>query len=128
MQKGIVSQSLQSTIDIFPTILELCNIEYDKKILGKSFFSFLNGNCKNLENRKYTFSETGALHGPFPSPEISNVFCIKSPSHKIIYLKDSDEWEFYDLEKDPHELKNIIGSNTVIEKNLKKKLLEWVNR
>ena len=71
------SDSLLSTIDIFPTILELSQINYHEKCIGKSFVNFLKNDNAIIQNKDFTFSETGALHGPFPSPEESNVFCIK---------------------------------------------------
>jgi arylsulfatase A-like enzyme len=128
IKKNNISKSLQSAIDIFPTILDLCKIKIDKKFLGKSFAAFLEGQINTLENKEFTFSETGALHGPYPSPEMSNVFCIKSIRHKLIYLKDANKWELYDLIDDPKESHNIYGTKSVVENKLKEKLLEWINR
>jgi arylsulfatase A-like enzyme len=128
IKKNNMSNSLQSTIDIFPTILDLCKIKINEKFLGKSFAGFLEGKSHSVKDRDFTFSETGALHGPYPSPEISNVFCIKSIRHKLIYLKDVNKWELYDLINDPNELFNLYGTKLIIENKLKEKLLEWVNR
>ncbi len=128
IKKKNVSESLKSTIDILPTILDLCDLTPMKNINGKSFAAFLKGDEKILKEREFTFSETGALHGPYPSPEHSNVFCIKSPYYKLIYQKDPKKWELYDLLKDPKELENISGTGLEIERFLKEKLLEWINR
>ena len=122
------SDALLATIDIFPTILELCNIKIPNECEGKSILKFLMGDIQNIENNQYTFSETGALHGPYPSPEESNIFCIKNIDYKLIYNRDNDEWEFYDLKNDPNELKNISGTGIGIEKQFQKELLRWINR
>ena len=122
------SNSLISCIDILPTILELSEIEPPADLPGKSFARFLTGDVSDLEKRDFTFSETGALHGPHPSPEKSNVFCIKTATHKLIYLKDIQEWRLYDLENDPMEIDNLSGKELPIENTLKDKLLEWINR
>jgi len=122
------SDALLSTIDIFPTVLELCNIKIPNECKGKSILKFLMGDTQNIENNRYTFSETGALHGPYPSPEESNIFCIKNVDYKLIYNKDNNEWEFYDLKNDPNELKNISGTGIEIEEEFQKELLRWVNR
>tara|TARA_Y100000590_G_scaffold467418_1_gene646267 strand:+ start:5770 stop:6885 length:1116 start_codon:yes stop_codon:yes gene_type:complete len=122
------SDSLLSTIDIFPTILELSEINHHEKCIGKSFVDFLKNENVTIQNKDFTFSETGALHGPFPSPEESNVFCIKSPTHKLIFLKDSNDWELYDLKNDPCETNNLYTKKLDEEKQLKNKLLEWINR
>ena len=116
-----------TTLSICPTVLDLCGIKSRTKFQGKSFEPFLNEN-KELVSEKYTFSETGALHGLYPSPEKSNVFCIKTAKFKLIYLETPDKWELYDLENNPEEKNNIINTNQNIEKELKQKLLEYINR
>ena len=83
---------------------------------------------KDLDDKPYVYSETGALQGPFPSPEKPNVFCIKSKKHKLIYLKTSEKWELYNLEDDPKEQKNIFDTGIYEEHELKSKLLTWIER
>ena len=117
-----------STVDIFPTILDLCGLKINKKKVGVSFHDFLLGKQSKPNEKEFTFSETGALHGPYPSPEISNVFCIKTKNFKLMYLKDIDEWKMYDLQSDPNETMNIIDTGLKAEKILKEKLLEWTDR
>ncbi|WP_428324999.1 sulfatase family protein [Nitrosopumilus sp.] len=127
IRKSSVSNSLLSTIDIMPTILEICNIDIPKNLKGKSFFKFLIGNEKKVDDREFTFSETGALHGPYPSPEESNVFCIKNKQYKLIFYKTPNTFELFNLDKDPNEKNNIYGTNLKIEEILKQKLFEWIN-
>ena len=128
IRKNNSSDSLISSIDILPTILDLSEIISPTKLPGQSFAKFLTGGESFLKENDYTFSETGALHGPYPSPEKSNVFSIKTSTHKLIFLKDQDEWLLYDLQNDPKELNNLFGNKLSIENLLKEKLLEWVNR
>tara|TARA_B100000029_G_scaffold24376_1_gene24115 strand:+ start:11332 stop:12456 length:1125 start_codon:yes stop_codon:yes gene_type:complete len=120
--------SLKSTIDIFPTILDLCKISYENNLPGISFASELeNGVTEKNENRE-VFSETGAVHGLYPSPEEPNVFCIKTNKYKLIYFKTPNEWSLYDLEDDPLEEKDLFGTGLYLEKELQTKLLDWINR
>lgn len=128
ISKNKKSESLLRTIDILPTILDLCNIEIDSKLNGKSFQSFLTNKDNSVPEIQFTFSETGGLQGPFPSPMKPNIFCIKSPTHKLIYYKSPDKWEFYDLKNDPHEINDISNKGLKIEQELKEKLLSWINR
>jgi len=125
--KGKKRSDLISTIDILPTILDICGIN-DLKLLGKSFFRYLSEDIKEPFDRKMTFTETGALHGPHPSPEESNVFCAKTDTHKIIYNKTTDKFELYDLVNDKYETTNLYGSGLLIETQLKNELLKWLNR
>ena len=126
--KNQVSDKLRSTIDIMPTLLDLCEITNDLEIPGESFADYLTGKTENIQDKKFTFSETGALHGPFPSPEISNVFCIKTSEYKLIYHKSKNSWELFDLKNDVLEKNNLIGTLPLIEEKLKNELRKWINR
>ena len=121
------SNKLLETIDIFPTILELLKIKINYTLAGTSFAQFLQGK-KELENKDYAFSETGALHGPYPSPKEPNVFCVKSLKYKLMYYKTTNEWRMYDLENDPKELNNIYGNDITLDKKFKEKLELWMKR
>ena len=128
IMKNKSCDQLLSTIDLFPTLLDLCDIKFNGNRPGKSFAMYLTGKENEVLSRPFTFSETGALHGPFPSPEISNVFCIKTSQHKLIYLKTPNDWKFFDLKNDPTEKKSLYGTGMNLEKELQEKLLEWINR
>ena len=121
-------EGLLTTIDILPTILELCQIDQEYILPGKSISNFLTRQNEKLSAKPFVFSETGGLQGPFPSPHEPNVFCIKSSSHKLIYYKGSQEWLLFDLLNDPCEITNLYGKELEIENKLKQKLLEWINR
>ena len=119
---------VNNTVSFFQGARGNKKIKINEKFLGVSFAEFLEGKNDTLKDKEYTFSETGALHGPYPSPEISNVFCIKSVKYKLIYLKDANKWELYNLIDDPKEQHNIYGTKLIVENKLKEKLLEWINR
>ena len=126
--KNVRTSSLRETIDVLPTILDICEISKNIDYPGESIISFLTGKNKTIDNKKYTFSETGALHGPYPSPKEPNVFCIKNKKYKLMYLKTPEEWKLFDLENDPNENYNIFEEKTDIKNELKQKLLDWINR
>lgn len=128
IKKNHISNSLRATVDIFPTILDLTNMELEFDRPGESFAKYLLEEENELKSKSYTFSETGALHGPYPSPEKSNVFAIKSLTHKLMYIQTLDEWLFFDLKTDPKELKNIFTGKTEIEIKMKNSLLNWIDR
>lgn len=115
------------TIDLFPTILELLEINYNENLFpiqGKSLLDFI----KNPNEPQHTvFVETGGLYGPWPSPKKHNVFCIRKNNKKIIYNDTPQTWEFYDLENDPNELQNIYGDSNEIIDEYKKELLSYLN-
>ena len=118
--------NLQSSVDIFPTILDLCGIKNNRELPGKNLTPILLGKNSSVPEHKYTFSETGGLQGPFPSPKKHNVFCIKSTKYKLIFYKDANEKLLFDLMNDPNEIKNLYGTGLEIEKELEEKLLEYM--
>ena len=93
-----------------------------------SFAKAITKNLDNLKEEPFTYTETGGLQGPFPSPNKPNVFCIKNNEFKLIYFKSTVEWKLFNLKSDPDELKNIIENNLDIKNILKEKLLNWINR
>mgnify|MGYP006081352973 CR=1 FL=1 len=126
--KKRINDSLRESIDIFPTLLELAGIKTKVNGSGESFSKYLKNSNEELDNKKYVYSETGAIQGPYPSPMKPNVFCIKTQNHKLIYLKTIEEWKLFNLKDDPNEINNIYNENDEISKKLSKKLIDWINR
>ena len=85
-------------------------------------------NIQDLPDKPYAFSETGALQGPYPSPMEPNVFCVKTPNFKLIFLKTPNKWQLYDLKNDPFEKNNIFDDNLKITEELKTQLTAWMKR
>ena len=122
-QKIIPSQC--SSIDIFPTVMEIAGISLDERcenILGKSLFGFIHG-AEN--NDRESFVETGGLDGLWPSPKKHNVFCIRNNGKKLIYNDTPITWEFYDLIKDPKETQNIYDESLEEVSRMKNRLLHY---
>ena len=126
--KNHICDELVSSLQLFPTILDLCQIKSDFKTNLPSLMPYFVGNFDTKIELPYVFTETGGLQGPFPSPEEPNVFCIKNSRYKLIFLKTSKEWKMFDLIEDPSEGKNIFGMHLKEEKILQEKLTEWINR
>jgi len=115
------------TIDLYPTIAEIVGIPVEQllqKIQGESLFSLVeNTSQKDRE----AFTETGGLYGPWPSPKRHNVFCVRICNKKLIYNDTPKTWEFYDLKKDPGELNNTYDKNSNEIKQLKDRLIYYLN-
>jgi len=125
--KDRISTGLLSSINIFSTLLELSNTNCDSISTGKSFAPYLHGKS-NLNEDEFTFSETGGLQGPFPSPKQPNVFSVKTKTNKLIFFQTSNEWKLFNLQNDPLEKNNIFEKETQISQKLKNILLKWIQR
>ena len=123
-----VCDKLVSSLQLFPTILDLCRIKFNPKTNQPSLMPYFIGNLDVKIELPFVFTETGGLQGPFPSPKEPNVFCIKNSRYKLIFFKTSMEWKMFDLIEDPREEENIFGKQIKEEKVLREKLTKWINR
>ena len=104
-KKGDVTELVQN-IDYAPTFLEAAGVEIPEDIQGESLLPILKGEkVKNWRNSLY--------YHYYEQPGEHNVlrhYGVKMDNYKLIHFYfDSDEWELFDLEKDPRELNNIYG-------------------
>ncbi len=128
IKSNLENNDLLSTLNIFPTLLDILNINIANENLFSSFKPYLTGKLDSPIEEKVCFSETGGLQGPFPSPKKPNVFCVKNSKFKLVFYETTNEWYLYDLENDPNEKNNLAGNDLLIESQLKEKLLNWINR
>ena len=120
--KGAVNKNdMVVNIDYAPTLLNYAGIPVPKDMQGKSIIKILEG--KTPDNWRtsiyYHYYEYPAEHG------VKRHYGIRNSRYKLIHFYfDLDEWEFYDLQKDPNEVNNIYNNleyKTIIEE-MKKEL------
>lgn len=118
---------LTETIDILPTILDSLEIDQKNtgpKIQGKNLFIVEES---NITDERFSFSETGGVEGPWPSPKEPNVKCIRNMEWKLIHNSTPDTWEMYNLVDDPDENNNLVDINSAMFQKLKTKMGEIIN-
>ena len=115
------------TIDFMPTILDYLNISHDpnfSKLDGVSLLPLFYGESIS-EN--YAFTETGnPLYEKSP-PKEPNVKSIRNSKWKMIFNEHDNSKELYNLELDPNEENNLIGTGEKIEENLWNELTALIN-
>jgi len=123
IKEGSSNQDLISNADFAPTLLEFAGIDVPADVQGKSFEKMAEG--KTIENWRdavyYHYYEWPFWHHVQPH------YGIRSKRYKLAHFYyNIDEWEFYDMEKDPNEMYNAINDPAYAEEiaNMKKQLNE----
>lgn len=116
-RKGEINELVQN-IDFAPTFLDYAGADIPKEIQGVSLRPLLE-NEKAPDNwRKslyYHYYEFPNEHG------VKQHYGVRTDRYKLIHFyNDIDEWEMFDLEKDPHEMNNIADDPAY--KTIRKKL------
>lgn len=101
---GSVIPQMILNIDIAPTFLELAGIPKPVQMQGQSFLPLLKG--ENITWRNKIFYE---YYWEQAFPQTPTTFAVRTDRYK--YISYNGVWdinELYDLEKDPHEMNNLI--------------------
>ena len=103
--RGDIGELVQN-IDYAPTFLELAGAEIPADIQGRSLLPLLRGEhpADWRPALYYHFYEYPAEH------MVKRHYGVRTDRWKLIHFyNDIDCWELYDLENDPHELRNLFG-------------------
>ena len=106
IEPGTSIDALVQNLDFAPTFLDLAGgQEYARNMQGESFRGLLEGTQDNFKDAVYYhYYDFPAFH------MVKRQYGIRTERYKLIHFYDDiDEWEFYDLEKDPKELYNAIN-------------------
>ncbi|QDU75708.1 Arylsulfatase [Bremerella volcania] len=103
---GSTVDAVVANIDIGPTILELAGIETPEQMDGMSFLRIASGKMDTKDWRKHLLYE---YNWEWNFPQTPTMFALRGERYKFIqYHGIWDTDELYDLENDPHEMKNLI--------------------
>lgn len=105
-RRGRVVSDMVQNIDHAPTFLDLAGAAIPADIQGESYANLIRGK-KLPGNRKaiyYHYQEYPAEH------MVKRHYGIRTERYKLIHFyNDIDQWELYDLKKDPSELTNLAA-------------------
>jgi len=116
------------TIDYMPTILDFLNIPLDESysnLDGISLLPLIEG--KSI-SEPYAFSETGNPLKDKAPPKEPNTKSIRTSNWKLIFNEYNNSKELYNLQLDPNENNNLIGTGEKIEKVLWIELQNLINK
>ena len=99
-----VSQMI-ANIDFAPTLLDIAGVRAPADMQGRSFLPLLRRQSVRWRQAVYYH------YYEYPDPHhVSPHFGVRTERYKLIrFYGPVDNWELYDLVKDPHEIHNLYG-------------------
>lgn len=119
---GQVSEKMALNIDFGPTFLEYAGLQVPEEMQGTSLRPVLKSTDPEWRDSIYYHY----YEYPHGWHRVKKHYGIRTEKYKLIHFYDDiDEWELYNLEKDPHELQNVYNdpSYQQIRTDLKNQLI-----
>ena len=113
-RRGDIHEMVQN-IDYAPTFLDLAGAPIPADIQGVSLAPLLKGKAATKEDKAAIKNWRDAIYYhyyEFPAEhDVRRHYGIRTDRYKLIhfYGQDVNNWELFDLKKDPHELHNLYG-------------------
>jgi N-acetylglucosamine-6-sulfatase len=104
VKPGVRSQALIQNIDYAPTFLEAAGVEVPSDIQGRSLVPVLKNDGKapaDWRKAIYYFYSGEGTH------RVAAHDGVRNDRYKLFFLPRTNEWQLFDLEKDPQELKSL---------------------
>ncbi len=105
IKPGTSIDELVQNLDFAPALLDYAGMEIPGDMQGESFRKMVSGESSEWRDAVYyTYYEYPSVH------MVKRHYGIRTGRYKLIHFYyDVDEWEMYDLEKDPAEMNNIYA-------------------
>ncbi len=120
-QPGSRNNYMVSNVDFAETFLEIAGAGIPPDMQGRSLLPLLRGDVVwDWRKSFYYHYYEGGGHG------VPRHYGVRGQSHKLIHYYETDEWELFDLEEDPHELHNVYDNQ--IYAHVQNRLHQELNR
>jgi arylsulfatase A-like enzyme len=104
VKAGSVTSEWGLNIDNAPTALDLAGVPVPEDMQGQSLKPIVEGNSPAdwRKSMYYHYYEFAPPHWVFPH------YGVRTERYKLIYYYTVNEWELFDLEKDPDEMESLF--------------------
>jgi arylsulfatase A-like enzyme len=107
-QAGTIQDAMAINTDFAPSFLEIASLPLSKDMQGRSLVPLLKGVHPVDWRTSYYYRY---YHDPGDHNTRAH-YGIRTTTHKLIYFWKKDQWELYDLVKDPDELHNLYSDQS----------------
>lgn len=123
VKAGSINDCIVLNLDFGPTFLDFAGVPKPADMQGRSIRKILQGKTPRdwRTSMYYHYYEYPAVHS------VKRHYGVRTKRYKLIHFYNNiDEWELYDLKKDPKEMKNVYNEPAYagIVKELKTELKE----
>lgn len=106
---GITKEEVISTVDLYPTILDYCSLSVADDMEGDSFAPMTTGQEQIWKDEAFS--------------EDRDWYMYRKGSHKLVICTETLEpTHFFDLEKDPYEMNNLVDHDHPEKEEMKLRL------
>jgi N-acetylglucosamine-6-sulfatase len=124
---GARPSGLASSVDLAPTVLETAGVPIGEHVQGRSLVPLLRG--QTADWRDAILVEFYTHENPMPWLTDMDYRAVRTDRYKYVHwMKHPGEDELYDLEADPHEMRNLARAPAMsnVRDNLRARLGELV--
>jgi arylsulfatase A-like enzyme len=107
-------RSVVSSLDVAPTILELAGATPLQSPVGESLLPLLEA------------EDEGRVAYTVRTKSGARKFSIRTHRYHYVWDAEADEHQLFDLETDPEEKRDLVGSGLAQESELRERLTRWV--
>ena len=101
VKPGTRPTELIQNIDYAPTFLEMSGLEIPGEVQGRSLMPLLRGGDSGWRTSLYY------AYYEFGEHAVPQHFGVRTQRHKLFYFPKTDEWQLFDLFKDPGEMRSV---------------------
>jgi arylsulfatase A-like enzyme len=115
--EGKESEAFVYLFDMFPTLAGLCSLPVPDDIDGESLEPVISGNVKDIRSSVFTAYR-------------NTIRAVRTDEWKLIRYPERDFTQLFNLEDDPHEMKNLSNDAKLepVKAQLFDLLTEWQNK
>jgi arylsulfatase A-like enzyme len=105
IKPGTKSDAIVLNLDFAETFLDCAGVQIPGDMQGRSLLPILEGNAPAdwRQSMYYRYYEFPAVH------MVNKHYGVRTERYKLIFFHELGEWELYDLQTDPREMKSVYS-------------------